>query len=47
MRAKYILVAIVVIAAIAFAMFFGALSTVIANRIADDMESVFSITDIR
>ena len=47
MRAKYILIGIAAIAAIAFAMFFDVLSTAIANRIADDMESVFSISDIR
>lgn len=47
MRAKYILIVAVAIAAIAFAMFFDALSTAITNRIADGMESVFSISDIR
>lgn len=47
MRAKYILIAAAAIAVIAFAMFFDALSTTITNRIADDMESVFSISDIR
>lgn len=47
MSAKYILITIAAIAAIAFAMFFDALSTAITNRITDATESVFSISDIR